>query len=141
MNTDQVKQALERELGVTANRLRELGSAADPKQQEAVARTDEPPGDSMDRIQTTETREQYFSSKELLTERAERLAGALDRLRNGSYGVCAECGEAIGWARLRVIPEATTCVRCQARLEPRQAAQSGRPARVPKPGADDVEPE
>ncbi len=141
MNTDQVKQALERELGMTANRLRELGSAADPKQQEAVARTDEPPGDPMDRIQTTETREQYFSSKELLTERAERLAGALARLVNGSYGVCAGCGEPIGWARLRVIPEATTCVRCQARLEPRQATPTARPARVPKAGADDVEPE
>lgn len=139
MNTDQVKQALERELGMTANRLREMGSAADPKQQEAVARTDGPPGDPMDRIQATETREQYFSSKELLTERAERLAGALDRLRDGSYGVCVECGEAIGWARLRVIPEATTCVRCQARLEPRQAAQAPRSSRAPKDSADEPE--
>ncbi|HKW92929.1 MAG TPA: TraR/DksA family transcriptional regulator [Methylomirabilota bacterium] len=141
MNTDQVKQALERELGMTASRIRELGSATDPKQHEAIARTDEPPGDPMDRIQTTETREQYFSSKELLTERAERLAGALDRLRDGSYGICVECGEAIGWARLRVIPEATTCVRCQARLEPRQVAPGARSLRAPKAGGDDVEPE
>ena len=141
MNTDQVRQALERELGTTASRLRELGSTTDPRQHEAIARTDEPPGDSMDRIQTTETREQYFSSKELLAERAERLAGALERLRDGSYGTCAECGEAIGWARLRVIPEATTCVRCQARLEPRRADQAFRSHRVTRTRDDDGEAE
>jgi len=31
--------------------------------------------------------------------------------------VCEECGEAIAPARLRAMPEVTTCVRCQDRLE------------------------
>jgi len=50
-------------------------------------------------------------------ERANKLAEALERLRGGEYGVCEECGEAIAPARLRAMPEVTTCVRCQDRLE------------------------
>jgi RNA polymerase-binding transcription factor DksA len=37
---------------------------------------------------------------------------ALKRMDDGSYGICWACGEAIGRRRLRVLPQATTCVRC-----------------------------
>lgn len=52
-----------------------------------------------------------------MLERANRLAEALERLRKSEYGICEECGEVISPARLRAMPEATTCVRCQDRLE------------------------
>ena len=35
----------------------------------------------------------------------------------GPYGTCAECSKAIAPARLKAIPEATTCVSCQEKLE------------------------
>ena len=50
-------------------------------------------------------------------ERVNRLSAALERLNSGDYGTCVECGEAIAPARLRVMPEVQTCVRCQDRLE------------------------
>jgi DnaK suppressor protein len=62
-------------------------------------------------------REMNFATRSLLAERAARLAGALARLHTGEYGSCQECGEAITSARLRLMPEATTCVRCQDRLD------------------------
>lgn len=40
------------------------------------------------------------------------IQAALERFENGTYGVCASCGEAIGQARLETIPEATRCVNC-----------------------------
>jgi RNA polymerase-binding transcription factor DksA len=58
-----------------------------------------------------------FATRSLLVERANRLAEALERLRGGDYGTCQECGEAIAPARLKAMPEVTTCVRCQDRLE------------------------
>lgn len=39
---------------------------------------------------------------------------ALDRLADGSYGVCELCGGDIGVERLRVLPQATRCVACAA---------------------------
>lgn len=63
----------------------------------------------------------------LLVGRVNRLSAALDRLNDGEYGTCVECGEAISPARLHVMPEVQTCVRCQDRLE-RFGRQSGRKA-------------
>src|SRR5271167_3525188 len=73
--------------------------------------------DEVDVIQINEDREMNFATRSLLVERANRLAEALERLRDGEYGVCQECGETIAPARLRAMPEVMTCVRCQDRLE------------------------
>jgi RNA polymerase-binding protein DksA len=42
---------------------------------------------------------------------------ALDRLRRGSYGVCARCGRPIGVDRLRARPTAELCIRCAVAVE------------------------
>lgn len=42
---------------------------------------------------------------------------ALLRLREDTYGVCADCGEPIDYARLKAQPAAARCVRCQERRE------------------------
>ena len=47
----------------------------------------------------------------------EAIERALEDLDAGRYGVCRDCEEAIPPARLRVMPFATRCVRCQARFE------------------------
>jgi RNA polymerase-binding transcription factor DksA len=74
-------------------------------------------GDDFSEVQELERREIGFATRELLIERVHRLQAALDRLRDGEYGTCVECGEDIAPARLRVLPEVQTCVRCQDRIE------------------------
>jgi DnaK suppressor protein len=44
--------------------------------------------------------------------RLSEVAAAEDRLRAGSYGRCAQCGEAVAPARLEARPTARTCIRC-----------------------------
>ena len=73
--------------------------------------------DEVDIIQANEWREIGYATRELLVDRVNRLSGALDRLEDGDYGTCVECGEAIAPARLRVMPEVETCVRCQDQIE------------------------
>jgi DnaK suppressor protein len=73
--------------------------------------------DEVDGIQEMEWREIGYATRELLVDRVNRLSDALDRLEDGDYGTCVECGEAIAPARLRVMPEVETCVSCQDRLE------------------------
>ena len=40
---------------------------------------------------------------------------ALERLNQGSYGICESCGTAIPVARLQVLPYTTVCVECAQR--------------------------
>lgn len=42
-----------------------------------------------------------------------RVEGALVRLKDGSYGNCLQCGEAIDWERLRALPHLERCLRCE----------------------------
>lgn len=42
---------------------------------------------------------------------------ALERMREGSYGLCEGCNEPIPIIRLQALPYAVCCVNCQAELE------------------------
>jgi len=45
------------------------------------------------------------------------IEGALERIRDGTYGICEECEATIPLDRLRIMPFATTCVSCQSKHE------------------------
>jgi RNA polymerase-binding transcription factor DksA len=49
----------------------------------------------------------------LLDETREQVEHALDRVRQGGYGVCESCARRIPADRLRYQPAATRCVECQ----------------------------
>lgn len=42
---------------------------------------------------------------------------ALERMRNGTYGICEYCSNKIPMARLNALPYATSCVDCQREAE------------------------
>ncbi|MGZ0146639.1 TraR/DksA C4-type zinc finger protein [Kribbella sp. WER1] len=44
---------------------------------------------------------------------------ALNRIDDGTYGVCENCGNAIGKGRLQAFPRATLCISCKERQERR----------------------
>jgi DnaK suppressor protein len=74
-------------------------------------------GDFFDVAQGVEQQELAHLAASRLIERARRLQIALARLQDGEYGVCSDCGTPIPSQRLRAVPDATTCVACQERLE------------------------
>jgi len=100
----EVRKRLERERQMAASRLRQMGGSITL---EEVATPADSVWDEADHIQASEQREMGLMSRERLVERIEQ----------GTYGTCAECSKAIAPARLRAIPEATTCVSCQEKLE------------------------
>ena len=51
------------------------------------------------------------------TARLGEIENALKRLRETDYGICEECDEEIGIARLKANPSARLCVSCQSALE------------------------
>jgi len=53
----------------------------------------------------------------MYTENMKDIDEALDRLDEGTYGICEECGEEIGAKRLQVVPFAICCLECQREKE------------------------
>jgi DnaK suppressor protein len=49
----------------------------------------------------------------LLDQNREQVERALERVREGAYGICETCGRRIPSARLQYQPAATRCVECQ----------------------------
>jgi len=47
------------------------------------------------------------------TLRIREIDAALERLRDGTYGKCGQCGREISASRLGAVPWATYCVRCE----------------------------
>ena len=114
---DEIRKHLESELNRTISRLRQRGGSVAVEDMPGVAGDNTPLADEVDVIRLNEDREMGFATRSLLVDRVNKLAEALDRLRDGEYGLCVECSEPIAPARLRALPEVTTCVRCQDRLE------------------------
>jgi RNA polymerase-binding transcription factor DksA len=94
-----------------------LGGAVAVEEFAGAIGDNSPYADEVDEIQENERREIGFATRELLVGRVNRLTAALERLKSGDYGTCVECEEPISPARLQAMPEVTTCVRCQDRLE------------------------
>ena len=46
-----------------------------------------------------------------------QIENALERIRNGHYGVCEGCSNKIPLARLNALPYATLCIECQREAE------------------------
>lgn len=125
-----IRKRLETDLKEAVGRLRQMGGAA--ALEELLGQSGErlAYADEVDEIQANERREIGFATRELLVERVNRITAALDRLNEGEYGTCVECGEKIAAARLRALPEVQTCVRCQDLLERRSRQQDLEPIEV-----------
>jgi DnaK suppressor protein len=66
--------------------------------------------------------EAFEQAKDLaLRQNAQQLlvqvTDALARFEQGTYGICESCREEIDPARLKALPYATLCIRCQQRLK------------------------
>ncbi|MFZ2357789.1 MAG: TraR/DksA family transcriptional regulator [Anaerolineae bacterium] len=55
----------------------------------------------------------HLNEQSLLTQ----VEAALTRMERGEYGICTRCGNAIDFARLKAIPHAELCIRCQQLVE------------------------
>ncbi len=114
---DEIRMRLEADLREAIGRLRQMGGGIAAEELPGAIGDNSPFADEVDEIQANESRELGFATRTMLVERVNRIADALERLSEGEYGVCVECGETIAPARLRALPEVQTCIRCQDRLE------------------------
>jgi DnaK suppressor protein len=65
-----------------------------------------------DSAQATEERSEILGHIETARHRVHLIDDALQRIDEGAYGVCADCGAQIDEARLEVRPLSIRCVSC-----------------------------
>jgi DnaK suppressor protein len=101
---EDARAQLSREASRTAEAGREAG-------------TDLAAADVVDRAVSTYTKELNFSQSENQTQLLQMVNGALQRMGDGSYGICLSCGKEIGLKRLEAVPWTHFCIDCQTKAE------------------------
>ena len=69
-------------------------------------------GDEGDCADTDRTHEVSIFISARDKEKLIAIEEALEKIHDGTYGVCEECGDEIGSGRLKVMPLARSCVTC-----------------------------
>lgn len=77
-------------------------------------------GDVVDAALDTAQDEISSQLAEVESRELANIENALEKMRDGEYGVCEGCSNAIPMARLQALPYATMCIQCQ-----REAEKSG----------------
>ncbi len=79
---------------------------------------DEPIG-RLSRMDAMQQQSMVQANRRTARTRLTRIEAALRRYDNDEYGLCMECEEEIGYARLKAQPEAPFCIGCQGNREAR----------------------
>jgi DnaK suppressor protein len=73
--------------------------------------------DLADKASSSYTKEFLYSLSNTEKSILEEVQNAIERMDDGEYGTCMECGEKISRKRLDAVPWARFCVPCQERVE------------------------
>lgn len=103
-----------RELELQA-RVREAKAAAAERPSAQGPQVEDAAEEGEQRFRTGIEHVELLRDQEELTD----IAAARERLANGSYGHCTDCGQDIAFQRLNAQPTATRCVICQEAYEKR----------------------
>ena len=74
---------------------------------------DDPKSQSFSEQATERELDEVYEAQGLAGEQEiSAIDAALNRIENGTYGICVSCGEAISTERLTAVPIATKCRNC-----------------------------
>ncbi len=90
----------------------QLGAIEQPlRRRDEIAVENAP--DTIDRVQRAAERELAIRQIESDFTRMQNLRFSLERIADGSYGICMRCDGEIGLKRLKAVPWTAFCIRCQ----------------------------
>ena len=117
INLEQIKQRLEAKRAELQENIASL-TEAHPRPVDALEASEGPQDfedTAVDFLETQQEQAVLVNQQALLTE-VER---ALERIEQGTYGKCVDCGQPIPERRLEAIPWAARDVKCEEKLEQR----------------------
>ena len=81
--------------------------------------------DTLDEVQRAGEREMAITLLENDSDRHRNLQDALQRIEDGTYGVCAQCDSDISLKRLNAVPWAQYCLECQSLVDQSHSQVAG----------------
>ena len=102
----------------------DLLSEAEKTIHEMTDNTDNYP-DQTDRAAAESDRSFELRIRDRERKLLSKIKGAIDRIEEGTYGICDECGDDISLKRLEARPVTTLCIECKTMQEKHEKAQSG----------------
>lgn len=111
LDIDAIRENLESQRKRLVEQLDELGATPS-----GDLKSDLNYGDGFaDAAAVTAERTERLGLVDTLKGQLDEVDTALERIAEGTYGVCASCGQEIPPARLEARPESTLCVDCKSR--------------------------
>ncbi len=89
----------------------------DKKSADGFSDMQEESPDPVDQAAMESDRDFSFRIRERESRLIAKIDEALDRIDDGTYGTCGECGREISIERLRARPVTTLCIRCKKKEE------------------------
>lgn len=114
MNTEHIKQQLQKELSRVEDELKSVGvqNPHNPNDWQATETKMDVMSAVADPNEAADKQEEYVENRAIVGElevRYNNIKRALGKIENGTYGVCEISGESIEEDRLEVNPAARTC--------------------------------
>jgi DnaK suppressor protein len=73
----------------------------------------------LSRMDAIQHQQMNLEARKVLQVKKSMILAALDRIDEGRYGECLDCGEEVSRKRLMAMPEATLCLNCQSKRDSR----------------------
>lgn len=123
--SDSYDELSESQLALLENKLREQQAELRAEVKEERAESDNERDrrsarevqDRGDEANTDQWREANAAMIDHHVDEISGIQAALSRVDSGTYGLCVDCGEAIGFQRLQAYPSANRCLQCQSKVE------------------------
>ena len=96
---------------------RELDSFLEKAQSESRAMGGKKRGDQVEEATLAYNRDMLYSQSDSGRSLLKLVSDALDRLDDGEFGICEECGRSVGMKRLEAVPWTPYCRDCQEEFE------------------------
>jgi YteA family regulatory protein len=118
MNVEKFRKRLLEEQAHLERQLREVeaqdAASSQQDEQSELSGYDQHPADAATELFE---REKDLAIEENFKIALEQVAEALRKIDEGTYGICDRCRKPIAPPRLEVIPYATLCIECAAKIE------------------------
>ena len=113
----------------TINKKKEARKVLDAKRRELLSGTSdreeiliENAAEDFDRLQQQMNREVAIRNLDRESKLLKEVQAAMNRVEEGTYGICLRCEEEIPEKRMKAVPLAAYCVGCQETIERQRAA-------------------